>query len=100
MANNLLDANQALKSIRNARSAQNVSKKSKSGRIDQFKNCVQKIRGNIPFDEQLNSIFNYERFIKEEDEIENLEVAILINKILIQSEFFNFTLIKDFFIQK
>jgi hypothetical protein len=91
MAKNLLDANQSLKSIRNAQSTQNVAKKSNTGRRDQFKNCVQQKRGNIPFEEQLNSIFNYERFIKEENEIENLEVAILINKILIQSEFFNFT---------
>ena len=52
-----------------------------NGRMAQFQN----IRRNSSFQEKLDKIFDIEKFISENDEIYNLEIALLINKILIQS---------------
>jgi hypothetical protein len=100
MASNLFAANKAIKAVQSAQFApasQFISKpksksdpkpRSQSGRKAQFRNCVQAKQNTIPFEEQLASKFNCAKFIREEDVMENLEVAILINKVLIQSKFF------------
>jgi hypothetical protein len=52
-----------------------------NGRMAQFQN----IRLNSSFQEKLDKIFDIDKFISENDEIYNLEIALLKNKILIQS---------------
>jgi hypothetical protein len=60
--------------------------KKNPGRMASFRTNCQTAGGTETFQQKLTRLFVLEKFLKEEDQIYCLEMAILIQKIMIQSK--------------